>query len=197
MKTPFGLLDTSAPESRRPGAALVAGVVAGLSSGAIKMGWESLFPPRKPDREVPPVTFLKQRGIDPDRYTYTFNGNTVPLGVLAVHFGFSVATVAAYSLAAEILPRTKLWAGAAYGIGVFVVAHEIVLPRLGLTPKASELPVEEHGSEFVGHVLWMLEAEQIRKAVRHGLTGAPDAETRAVAVAKLADTARAVVKGLR
>ena len=27
MKTPFGLLDTSAPESRRPGAALVAGTV--------------------------------------------------------------------------------------------------------------------------------------------------------------------------
>ena len=194
MRTPFGLLDLSAPETRRPVAALAAGVVAGLSSGAIKMGWESLFPPRKPDREVPPVTFLQQRGVDPDSATYTYNGNQVPWGVLAVHFGFSVVTVAAYSVAAEYLPRTKLWAGAAYGLGAFVVAHEIVLPRLGLSPAAKDLPVEEHASELLGHVVWLLEAEQIRKAVRLALTGAPDAETRAVAVAKLADITRAALR---
>lgn len=194
MRTPFGLLDLSAPESRRPGAALVAGVVAGLSSGAVKMGWESLFPPRTPDREVPPVTFLQQRGVDPDSATYTYNGNQVPWGVLAVHFGFSVVTVAAYSVAAEFLPRTRLWAGAAYGLGAFVVAHEIVLPRLGLSPKAKDLPIEEHASELFGHVVWLLEAEQIRKAVRLAITGVPDAETRAVALAKVADTARAALR---
>lgn len=194
MRTPFGLLDPSAPESRRPGAALVAGVVAGLSSGAVKMGWESLFPPRTPDREVPPVTFLQQRGVDPDSATYTYNGNQVPWGVLAVHFGFSVVTVAAYSVAAEFLPRTRLWAGAAYGLGAFVVAHEIVLPRLGLSPKAKDLPIEEHASELFGHVVWLLEAEQIRKAVRLAITGLPDAETRAVALAKVADTARAALR---
>ena len=194
MRTPFGLLDLSAPESRRPVAALAAGVVAGLSSGAIKMGWESLFPPRKPDREVPLVTFLQQRGVDPDSATYTYNGNQVPWGVLAVHFGFSVVTVAAYSVAAEYLPRTKLWAGAAYGLGAFVVAHEIVLPRLGLSPAAKDLPVEEHVSELLGHVVWLLEAEQIRKAVRLAITGAPDAETPAVTVAKLADITRAALR---
>lgn len=194
MKSPFGLLDTSAPESRRPGAALAAGVIAGLTSGAVKMGWESLFPPRKPDREVPPVTLLKQRGIEPDDYTYEYNGNQVPWGVLAVHFGFSVVTVAAYAVAAEYLPKTKLWAGAAYGIGAFVVAHEVVLPRLGLSPKAEDLPFEEHASEFLGHIVWLLEAEQIRKAVRLAIAGVPDADTRANAVVKLADTARAALR---
>ena len=194
MKTPFGLLDLSAPESRRPGAALVAGVIAGLSSGAVKMGWESLLPPRKADREVPPVTFLKQRGIDPDRYTYTYNGNQVPWGILAVHFGFSVVTVAAYSVAAEYFPKVKLLGGAAYGIGAFGVAHEIVLPRLGLSPAAKDLPVEEHASEFFGHIAWLLEAEVVRKAARLAIAGVPDADTRVNALAKLADTARAAVR---
>jgi putative membrane protein len=194
MKSPFGLLDTSAPESRRPGAALVAGVVAGLTSGAVKMGWESLFPPRTPDREIPPVTFLKQRGIDPDDAIYPYNGNQVPWGILAVHFGFSVVTVAAYSVAAEYFPRTRLWAGAAYGIGAFVVAHQIVLPRLGLSPAAKDLPVEEHASEFLGHIAWLLEAEQVRKAVRLAIAGVPDADTRVNALTKLADTARAAVR---
>lgn len=194
MKTPFGLLDTSAPESRRPGAALAAGVIAGLSSGAVKMGWESLFPPRAPGRDLPPVKFLEQRGVDPGKVTYTYNGNEVPLGILAVHFGFSVVTVAAYSVLAEYLPRTKLWAGAAYGIGAFVVAHEIVLPRLGLSPAAKDLPPEEHLSELLGHVAWLLEAEQVRKAVRLAIAGVPDADTRVNALAKLADTARAALK---
>lgn len=193
MKTPFGLLDISAPESRRPGAALVAGVIAGLSSGAVKMGWESLFPPRTPDREVPPVTFLKQRGIDPDKYTYSYNGNQVPWGILAVHFGFSVVTVAAYSVAAEYFPKVKLLGGAAYGIGAFVVAHEVVLPRLGLSPAAKDLPPEEHASELFGHIAWLLEAEVVRKAARFAIAGVPDADTRVNAVAKLADTARAAL----
>lgn len=194
MQTPFDLLATSAPATRRPGAALVAGVVAGLTSGAVKMGWEALLPPRTPDREVPPVTFLKQRGVDPDGATYAYNGNQVPWGVLAVHFGFSLVTVTAYSLAAEVLPRTRLWAGAAYGIGAFVVAHELVLPRLGLSPKAQHLPAEEHASELLGHIAWMLEAEQIRKAVRLGLTGIPDAETTASLAARVQRTAAAALK---
>lgn len=194
MKTPFGLLDLSAPESRRPSAALAAGLIAGMSSGAIKMGWESLFPPRRPDREVPPVTFLQQRGIDPDSATYEYNGNTVPLGVLAVHFGFSVVTVAAYAVAAEYLPKVKLLGGAVYGIGAFVVAHEIVLPRLGVSPAAKDLPVEEHASELFGHIAWLLEAEVVRKAVRHAIAGVPDADTRANAIARLAGTARAALR---
>lgn len=191
MKTPFGLLDLSAPESRRPGAALAAGVVAGLSSGAIKMGWESLFPPRKPDREVPPVTALKQRGQDPDALTYTFNGNEVPWAVQSIHFGFSVVTVAAYSVAAEYFPKVKLLGGAAYGIGAWIVAHEILLPKQGLSPAAKDLPIEEHLSELFGHIAWMWEAEVVRRSVRFSIAGTPDAETREVALKNLGDTARA------
>lgn len=194
MKTPFGLLDPSAPESRRPGAALAAGLVAGVTSGAVKMAWEAWLPPRKPGREVPPVTLLKQQGIDPDDATYTYNEGEVPWGVLSVHFGFSVATVALYALAAEFLPRTKLWGGAAYGLGVWFVAHELVLPALKLTPKPGEMPAEEHVSEFFGHVAWMLEAELVRRGVRQAIAGVPDAETRTNALAKLVDTARAAVR---
>lgn len=194
MRTPLGIFDTSAPESRRPGAALAAGLVAGVTSGAVKMAWEAWLPPRTPDREVPPVTLLKQQGADPDSATYGYNGNQVPWGVLAVHFGFSIATVAAYAVAAEYVPRTKLWGGAAYGIGAWFVAHEVILPRLGLTPKPSDLPVEEHVSEFLGHLAWIFEAELVRRDLRLRIAGVPDAETRSTAIARLADTARAALR---
>lgn len=194
MRTPFGLLDLSAPESRRPGAALIGGIVGGFTGAAVKMGWEALFPPREPGRDLQPEELLKQRGLDPDDLTYSYNGNDVPWGILAVHFGFSVTTVAAYAVLAEYLPRTKLWAGAAYGIGAWVVAHEVVLPRLRLTPPAGELHWQEQVSELLGHVLWMLDAEAMRRTVRMAIAGVPDADTRVNAVAKLADTARAALK---
>ena len=194
MKSPFGLLELSAPESRRPGAALVAGLVAGVTSGAVKMGWEAWFPPRTADREVPPVTLLKRQGVDPDSKTYRYNGNDVPWGVLAVHFGFSVVTVAGYAVLAEYLPKAKLWMGAAYGIGAWAVAHELVLPQLKLTPAAKDLPLEETLSEFFGHIAWMFEAELVRRDLRLRIAGVPDPETRTVALTKLADTARAALK---
>ena len=43
---------------------------------------------------------------------------------------------------------------------------------------AVDLPVEEHVSEFLGHIVWLLEAEQVRKAVRLAIAGVPDADTR-------------------
>ncbi len=193
MKTPFGLLDTSAPESRRPGAALAAGIVAGMTSGAIKMAWEAWLPPRRPDREVPPVTLLKRIGLDPEGLTYRYNGNDVPWGVLSIHFGFSVVTVGAYAVLAEYFPKVKLMAGAAYGIGAWAVAHEVVLPAQKLTPKAKDLPIEETVSEFLGHIAWMLEAEVVRRSVRQSIAGVPDAETRSTAVRNLADTTRAAL----
>jgi putative membrane protein len=189
MKSPFGLLTTSAPETRRPGAALAAGLVAGVTSGAIKMAWEAWLPPRTPDREVPPVTLLKHQGVDPDAKTYRYNGNDVPWGVLAVHFGFSVVTVAGYAVLVEYLPKAKLWMGAAYGIGAWAVAHELVLPRLKLTPAAKDLPLEETLSELFGHVAWMFEAEMVRRDARFRIAGVPDAVSRTAALANLAGAA--------
>lgn len=184
------LLELSAPESRRPAAALAAGLIAGVTSGFIKIGWENLLPPRVEGREPPPVTLLKNQGVDFENKTFTFSGNQVPWAVFSVHFGFSVAAVTAYAVLAEYLPKTKLALGMVYGTGVWAVFHLGVLPALKLSPGAKDLPRDEQISEFFGHLVWILEAEFIRRDVRQRIAGVPDADTRSAGAAALLRTAK-------
>ena len=44
---------------------IMTGVIGGLLSGAVKMGWEALIPPRTPQREEepPPMTLLHKLNL--------------------------------------------------------------------------------------------------------------------------------------
>lgn len=44
---------------------IITSIVGGLLSGAVKIGWEAIVPPRTPDREkeTPPMTLLNQVGL--------------------------------------------------------------------------------------------------------------------------------------
>jgi putative membrane protein len=189
---PFSFVQPSAPESRRPGAALAVGAVAGLVGAAVKVGWEGWFPPLPPEgRTPPPIELLKQQGIDPDERTYRFSEQDLPWAVPALHFGTSAAMVALYAVATEYLPKVKVAWGIPYGIGVWFFAHEVALPALKLSPPAADLPRDEQISEFLGHIAWIVAAEFVRRDLRQRITGAPDAEVRSTAVRKLLSTARA------
>ncbi len=164
------------PARRRIGPALIAGLIAGVISGFVKLGWEQLLPPRTPDRDQEPLIMLNDLGVNADRLTFHFSGQEVNWGSLLVHFGFSIVVVLFYAVVAEFLPGVKLWLGIVYGLGVWVVFHLIVMPLLGLTPALSALPAQENISEALGHAVWLLSAELVRQNVRRRLTGQPDAD---------------------
>ena len=44
---------------------VITSIVGGLLSGAVKIGWEAIVPPRTPEREkeTPPMTLLNQVGL--------------------------------------------------------------------------------------------------------------------------------------
>ena len=43
---------------------VITSIVGGLLSGAVKIGWEAIVPPRTPERERnPPMTLLNQVGL--------------------------------------------------------------------------------------------------------------------------------------
>ena len=84
---------------------MVTGLVGGFIGGAIKMGWEALVPPRTPEREEepPPMTLLNQLGL-PEKVkhaTYNYNQNEIPIVVMGIHYGFSIAHAFAYAILAE------------------------------------------------------------------------------------------------
>lgn len=139
--------------------AIIAGSIAGIVSGFVKLGWENLFPPRTPDRDAtnPPQQFLQQLGV-PSKLThatYTYSEHKLPWVSFLLHFGFSTSFGAFYTVAGHYLPLLKIGQGTFFGAGVWAAAHLVALPQLGTVPAVKDQPLEEHLSELFGHVSWM------------------------------------------
>lgn len=145
---------------------LITGVVGGLLSGAVKIGWEGLVPPRTPERdeEPPPMTLLNKLGLPKNikNAIYRYNGNDVPVTVMGIHYGFSVANAFAYGLLAEKCSKVTALKGSLFGIAVHIAFHEYILPKLELTPPVKDLPIEERISELLGHIVWMNTIDLVR-----------------------------------
>ncbi|MDO5608839.1 MAG: DUF1440 domain-containing protein [Capnocytophaga sp.] len=185
----------SKPQSRRVGLAWLIGILVGLIGGIAKWGWEIPFPPRNPhigfptegmlgavqladgtfERVTPPQLMLEMLGLPYD-WTYTFSGVELPLSIFIVHMLFSVVFGVIYCVSVEYFPVVKIMYGMVFGIVVNVLAHVIVMPLMGLVPPLSEIPLDEHLSEWFGHMFWLLVMEVFRRELRRQWTnGLPEA----------------------
>jgi putative membrane protein len=131
---------------KHPGAAMAAGAIGGLIGGWFKLGWEVTWPPRALDRIPEPQVLVSM-------FTHVQTPGWISL---VIHFTFSILSGVAYGALIEYFPIIALGAGVAFGLAIWVGAHEIVMPLMGLTPPTWQLPASEQGSEFFGHVLWGL-----------------------------------------
>lgn len=170
------------PKNRKVGLAFFIGVLAGVFGAIVKWGWEVPFPPRNPfiffpvgaaERVTPPKIFLEQLGLPTD-WTYVFSGMDMPLSIFIVHVLFSVVFGLMYCIIAEYWPKITMWQGAVFGIFVYLFAHVIVMPLIGQVMPLSQIPFDEHVSEFFGHIVWLWGMEIVRRDIRNRITGLPD-----------------------
>jgi putative membrane protein len=83
-----------------------------------------------------------------------------------VHYGFGTTMGGLYGMAKANVPRRlrhtpRAITGAAFGTSLFLAAHEVTVPVLGLAPKPSESPLAEHASELAGHLIYGLTLEAV------------------------------------
>ena len=179
------LLGSTDPARRNLKVATIVGLIGGVFSAIVKFGWEVPFPPRTPglrSETNPPQSMLEWFGMshDTSHTMVTFSNNQLPIMSFIVHFGFAIVFGLVYCIAAEYVPRVKLWQGAAFGILVYVGAHVVVMPLLGWASNpfpwvAGAQTWSEHVSEFFGHIVWMWSIEIVRHDLRGRITHEPDA----------------------
>ncbi len=172
----MGLFFKTYPENRRYLAALWAGFLGGNLASFVKWGTEIPFPPRTPDRAIPPLEMLNDMGLQAQNFIYHYSGHTINWGVAGIHHLFSIGFAMFYCFIAEIFPRIKLWQGAAFALFVTLAFHGILLPFFHWAPPIWKLPFEEIFSELFGHIAWMWAIEIIRRDIRNRITQEPDAE---------------------
>ncbi len=125
-------------------ATALAGAIAGVVAGLVKLGCEVVVPPRPPGRIPEPEILISLFTHVPSTQAES----------LVVHFAFSVLSAVAYVLVAARFPIVRLGMGAAFGIAVWLGAHELVMPLARLTPPLFALPASEQVNEFLTHALW-------------------------------------------
>ena len=83
-----------------------------------------------------------------------------------VHYAFGSSMAAAYAVAAEFLPSVTAGEGIPFGAAVWLAAHVIAVPALGLTPPISQSSVPSEFAEFLAHLSYGAVTEFLRSRLR-------------------------------
>lgn len=78
------------------------------------------------------------------------------VGGPAVHYAFGASTGALYGLLSAYTPAVRRGAGIPFGIAVWLVADEIMLPLLRLAKGPRAYPAAVHGEMLAAHIVFGL-----------------------------------------
>jgi putative membrane protein len=82
-----------------------------------------------------------------------------------VHFVFGAGVGALYGLLAEEFSPLSIGAGALFGTAVYLGAHALVVPALGLAPSPVRNGLAHEGAELASHLAYGLVTDAVRRAL--------------------------------
>lgn len=85
------------------------------------------------------------------------------------HYAFGATTGAIYGAASELLPEVAVGAGLPFGVAVWLIADEIVVPALGLSKSAGNYSVSKHAYALASHLVYGVATDLFRRAARIAL----------------------------
>jgi putative membrane protein len=159
---------------------VIAGAAGGLVGAGAKLVGEAIFPPRMPGEQVPPAVMVS-------RLVRWLSGspllqNKEMIATQAFHWTFSVAAGATYGALVEVFPRAKIGRGVGFGLVLFLMTHESLLPLLGFSIPFGDMPLKEHLSELLTHSVYGFCVEAVRRLMRRRVvTAYPEAVARPLA----------------
>jgi hypothetical protein len=83
-----------------------------------------------------------------------------------VHVAFGALNGALYGAAVELNPRLRRGAGVPFGIAVWLLADEGLIPALGLSRSPRETSAEVHTYSVTAHAIYGATTELVRRALR-------------------------------
>ena len=83
-----------------------------------------------------------------------------------VHYAFGAVIGAVYGAAAEIVPIVSTAFGLPFGATVWLGAHVVVVPALGLTESPLRQPATKEAEEFGLHLVYGAITELVRRLLR-------------------------------
>jgi putative membrane protein len=94
-----------------------------------------------------------------------------PSAGAVVHYAFGAVVGAVYGAVAEIAPMVTTAFGVPFGIGVWLGAHIVAVPAMGLSDPPTRQPVGKETEEFGLHVVYGAVTEIVRRKLWRSLDG--------------------------
>lgn len=89
-----------------------------------------------------------------------------PIAGSVVRYAFGATMGAGYGAIAEVLPRVAIGAGVPFGAAVWLGAHVVTVPALGLAEPPTRRPWLAETLELGLHLLYGLTTDVVRRLVR-------------------------------
>jgi putative membrane protein len=158
------------PQDRNPWKGLAAGMVAGLI-GAWIMGQFHVLVTKLPGMPVESAkeedsTVKTAAAISEGLFHHALPEEEKKVAGAAVHYGFGAGVGGVYGAVAEILPRVTKGGGVPFGTAVWLGAHVIMVPALGLSRPATQSPLPKEVAELAAHFVYGAVTELIRRLIR-------------------------------
>ncbi|AXC10518.1 hypothetical protein ACPOL_1170 [Acidisarcina polymorpha] len=141
----------------------LAGLVGGIVGSGAKALAEKIYPPRTAGQTPPPVVLAEQVAGHP------LSEGQRQLATQGIHWTFGAVAGAVYGVAVEMEPKAAAWRGAGFGLALNRLAHQSLLPKMGLSDPPVRQQTQERQSEWVTHAIYGVTTELVRRLVRKGL----------------------------
>lgn len=96
-----------------------------------------------------------------------------PAAGSAVHYGFGAAMGVAYGIVAATTRVAAVGWGMGFGAAVWLGAHVIMVPALGLAPSPLRQPLPKEGLELGMHLLYGVTVHLVRRVALRLASGSP------------------------
>lgn len=161
-------------ERRTPGGnswkGFLAGALGGLAGSFAMSQFHSLISRKReknsdPDQED--STAIAASAISRAIFHHELTAEQKKLSAPVVHYAFGAGIGAIYGTLAEVSDPASIGWGTAFGAAVWLGAHVIAVPALGLSKPITQSTPASEAAEFGAHLLYGAAAEGFRRVLRH------------------------------
>jgi putative membrane protein len=146
---------------------LVAGLLAAGAMSLAHRGVEEMLPkPSAQAAQQPEDATVKVASAILRLGGRTLAENEKPMAGTIVHYAFGASVGAIYGALAEMVPRITAGIGLPFGLAVWLGAHVITVPALGLAEPPTRGPVGKEAEELGLHLVYGLTTEIGRRLLR-------------------------------
>jgi len=153
-------------------ASIVGGFVGGLIGAGVMSAGHALVMQLRGDKALPATTEAKEEDstvkvaarLSELVRERPLDESEKPVAGNVVHYGFGAAMGLLYGVTAPALPLVSVGAGAAFGAAVWLGAHAMVVPALGLARSPLRQPFAKEALEFVLHLAYGVTVGLVHRA---------------------------------